>query len=226
MTPARKAALKKAQIASARKRRGSGKGKVASMKRRKAAPAAIKRRSKATAATTRRRRRAAVAAVGAVGAAAGTAYVYKNREKLVIAKVAEYQAIKNHQTKKGRKLTKSEKQAVRLQERKDHASRSTYRVREYLKARDTARIGYRQLGISSLRPDRANSLDKVINRISGPNTMSAAEGRYLFMAYRRDVHSRALQRYARMNKKKRKFSYDSGKRLVVSPKGKVTRAFW
>lgn len=228
MTPARKAAIRKAQVASARKRKGSGKGKPVSMRRRAvAASGTTKRRATKSSTSNRKRnlRRIAVASA-AVGTAAGTAYVYKNREKLVISKVAEYQAVKNHQAKKGRKLTKAEKRAVRLQERKDHASRSTYRVREYLKARNVAQVGYRQLGVSSLRPDRANSLHQVINRISGPGTMTASEGRYMFMAYRRDVHSRALQRHARMTGKKRKFNYDSGKRLKVSQKGVVTRTFW
>lgn len=228
MTPARKAALKKAQIASARKRKGKGRGRVSAKSRLRAAGAqgkGLKKRSKPKSTANRRRLRRGAALVGAVGAVAGAGYVYKNREKLIISKVAEYGAVRNAQRRAGRKLTKNEIRSVRLKERQDHASRSTYRVREYRNARKAAQMGYRQLGVSSLRPDRANSLDKVLNRISGPGTMSPAEGRYTFMAYRRDVYSRAVQRLNRMKGKKRGFNYDSGKRLRVDEKGKVTRAW-
>ena len=61
MTPARRAALKKAQAASARKRRGKGKGKLASANRR-------------IDTGRKNRRRAGYAAAGAV-AAAGIGYV-------------------------------------------------------------------------------------------------------------------------------------------------------
>lgn len=229
MTPARKAALKKAQIASARKRKGTGRGRVSAKSRLRAAGAqgkGLKKRSKPKSTANRRRLRRGAALVGAVGAVAGAGYVYKNREKLIISKLAEAQAIgaaRRRAKASGRKLSKAEVRRVRLKERQDHASRSTYRVREYLNARKSARQGYRQLGASSLRPDRANSLDKVINRIVGPNTITPEEAARNFVAYRRDVYSRATQRLNRMKGKKRGFSYDSGRRLKVDAKGKVKR---
>lgn len=241
---AQKAALRKAQLASARKRRGKGKPKPVRKRRSVAAAKAsnvrkrrgvssakssgVKRRSVSSvkAQNAKKNRRKAIAiGVGAVGAAAVGAAVYKNREKLIIARVAEFSAVKNHERRLGRKLNASEKRAVRLQERKDHASRSTYRVREYLSARKTAIVAYQKLGANSLNPNNKNSMDKVINSIN-PGSMSRSEARYVFMQYRRDVYSRAQQRLARIQGKKRRFNYNSGKRLKVSPKGVVKQTFW
>lgn len=64
MTPARRAALRKAQAASARKRRGRGKGKLAAANRR-----------------ARRNARIAIAAGGLAGAAMA-AGAYSNRKKI------------------------------------------------------------------------------------------------------------------------------------------------
>ena len=232
MTPARKAALKKAQIASARKRRGKGKGKVASTRRRKATPAMSKRR-----------RRVAVGAVGAVAATAGAGYVYKNREKLVISKKAEFDAIKAAKAQakaKGKKLGKAQIRKVRMDERAGHAARSTLRVREYMLARNMYRtISKKSKGRMNMRPVNHPNSKGTKYTSNGAfaaksfHTATAEQKLYddyqqvrLFQAYRRDVHSRALARHAKMNKKKRKFNYDSGKRLLVSRTGQVKKAFW
>lgn len=245
MTPARKAALKKAQVASARKRRGSGKAKASARTRIRSvsAKSSTKRRGKATPTSIKRRRRAAVAAVGAVGAAAGAAYVYKNREKLVISKKAEFDAIRAAKAQakaKGKKLGKAQIRKVRMDERVGHATRSTLRVREYTIARNMYKtISKKSKGRLNMRPVNHPNNDGTKYTSNGSfaaksfHTLTADQKLYTdyqqvryFQAYRRDVHSRALARHARMNKKKRQFGYDSGKRLLVSRTGQVKKAFW
>lgn len=201
MTPARRAALRKAQLASARKRRKGG------------SRSNVKRIS---------------AAVGVVGVIGGSAYVYKNREKLIISKIAERSAIKRAKliaNSQGKKLGKAQIRKVRMQERRDHASRSTYRVREYSKARRHYRnVSKWSHGKLNIRPSGyAGSVYD--NKQLGLNS-SSREQWQSFFAYRRDVHSRAVQRLGKRTGKKNTFGYSSGKRLLVSNKGKVKRAFW
>ena len=236
-----KAALRKAQLASARKRKGRGKTPVrknrvravaaasrSNIRRRGAAPKA--RTSAKTNVKSRNRKvakRTAIA-VGAIGAVAGAGYVYKKREKLIVAPSAEFAAVyfANKRAKlNGRGLTKAEKHAVRMKERADHASRSTYRVREYLEARNTAEKAFRKLHVSSLRPDRENGLYNVMNKLA-PGALTKAGARKLFVDYRRDVYSRAVQRHARMVGKKRRFNYNSGKAITINNKGVAKRNWY
>ncbi len=228
MTPARKAALKKAQLASARKRKSRGKAPVRKNRVRAVAAASkgVRRRgaapksssSKASVKSRNRKiaKRTAIA-VGAIGAAAGAGYVYKNRERLIIAPGAEAAAVyfKSRAAKRaGRPLTKEQKHQVRMQERSDHASRSTFRAREYLVLRKFAKSSVARG--RSLRPGSASSVWE------GHGIPISDQFRE-FQRYRRDVHSRAENRLARMKGKTRRFGYQSGKIKKVSAKGKVTR---
>jgi hypothetical protein len=201
MTPRRRAALRKAQLASARKRRGTG----------------LKKRS------INKRKAVKYAGVAAVAVGAG-AMAYKNRENLVIKHVAVHRAMKQHRKDAksvGRKVSLDELKYIKQQERYDHAHRSTYRVREYRAARKVAQLPSSRG--KSLRPDRKNSAWNAGNKVTGHPTI---HHRYVFEAYRKDVHSRALSRHARMTGKKRNFNYSSGKRLLVNQQGKVKRTFW
>lgn len=235
-TSRQRAQLKRAQIISARKRKGRGKGRAVSRNRvrRTARPsrALVRTRkiSKSGATKTRsaksirRRKIARNVAIGAVAVGAIGAVGYRHRENLVIKHVAVHRAVK--QTRQqyaqwGIKMTKEDIKFAKAQERHDHAHRSTYRVREYRDARRVAKLPTSRG--KSLRPDRANSAFK-----AGVNVTKVARAheRAVFMAYRRDVHSRAQARLAKSSGKKRKFSYSSGKRLNVSQGGKVTQAFW
>ncbi len=221
-----KAALRKAQLASARKRKGRGKAKSTAGRRRSVSSLKaqnVRRRvgakSTSSGKSNRKRniRRAAVAAV-AVSTAVGTAgYVYKNRERLIIAPGAEAAAVyfKSRAAKRaGRPLTKEQKHQVRMQERSDHASRSTFRAREYLALRKFAKSSVARG--RSLRPGSASSVWE------GHGIPISDQFRE-FQRYRRDVHSRAENRLARMKGKTRRFGYQSGKIKYVSAKGKVTR---
>lgn len=198
LTPARRTALRKAQIASARARKGKGKGQS-------------RGKSRSTNVATRKRRlRTAkrVAAVAAVaGAVAGTGYVYKNRERLIIAPQAERTAIRIATRKAGRKLTKAETEKVRMTERVNHAHRSTYRAREYMKVRKLAqKVGKQGL---SLRPSSKNYA------FAGKG-LSRLEQDYIYSAYRKDVNSRARHRLNRLKGRKAQgFGYGSGKVRVV-----------
>lgn len=196
LTPARRAALKKAQIASARKRKGTGKRRSPSNRRRNAKRAAL--------------------AVGAVAAAAGAGYVYKNRERMIIAPAAEMSAVrraKSRARKQGKRLGKAQIRKVRLEERRNHASRSTYRVREY----QMARKAYKTIAPKglTLRPGQKNSVSKAIP--------SWQREKYMYDTYRKDVNVRARHRLDKLKGKRTTgFSYKSGKtRLVV--KGAVIR---
>ena len=202
-TAKQKAALRKAQLASARKRRGRGKAKRSN---------------------PRRRRRAAIGAAAVGAAAVAGATVYRNRENLVIKHVAVYRALKSHRKKAretGQKLESWDIQWIKEQERKDHAHRSVFRVREYREARRVAKLPTSRG--RSLRPDRkVNAYTAGMSVTGVPN----AKQNYYFESYRKDVYSRAVQRHGRMKGKKRRFGYDSGKRLTVLPGGKVKREFW
>jgi hypothetical protein len=211
-TAKQKAALRKAQLASARKRRGKGKAKRSN---------------------PRRRRRAAIGAAAVVSAGLGSAYVYKNRERLVIKWEAERRAIVKRQRHSkatyGRKLTKAEKREVRMTERRLHAQRSTLKVREYGSARQFAQMAAKghklgHLRTASLRPGKKGNLWEAMKKESF-HTHPDEQARY-FRAYRKSVYSRAVARHNRMKGKKRAYGYDSGKRLLVNPKGKVKRAWW
>ena len=178
MTPKRAAALKKAQIASAKKRKGTGKGRPVPKKRRAVAKAPVARRKvvrragkvaapRSKAQINRRkviRRAGAVAAVGlAVG---GAAYTYKNRERLVVAKAAEHFAIKSAKAQakaNGKKLGKAEIRKVRMEERVNHANRSRYRVQEYKMARDLYKIANKKgMTMRPLQPKPLRSWQKAI----------------------------------------------------------------
>ena len=189
MTPARRAALKRAQLISARKRKGSG--KAATSKSRPRAKALVskgkapksKRVTPQNLAKTlhkkpsqpagkkpshlRRHGKKYVAGAVAVGAIAGSAYVYKHRERLVISKEAERRAVRDMQkhtlATKGRKMTKEEIHEVKMTERREHKGRSTLRVREYGYARKLAKHGGKlakegTISTNSLRPDRKNNI--------------------------------------------------------------------
>lgn len=244
MTSARRAALRKAQIASARKRKGRGKAPVRKNRVRAVAAASkgVRRRgtapksssSKASVKSRNRKiaKRTAIA-VGAIGAAAGAGYVYKHRERLIIKHEAERRAIRDMQRwskkNRGRKLTKAEKHQVRMDERRLHATRSSLRVREYIASRShlenakkAAKAGYAQT--TSLRPGRKNNIWDAMSKQGFP--VHKDEQRKIFEGYRKDVHSRARSRLAKMQGKKRGFNYDSGKRLLVNSKGRVKQAFW
>lgn len=208
MTTARMAALKKAQAASARKRRGTGRAKVSSTRRRN-----IKR---------------AVVATAAVGAtAAGAGYVYKNREKMIVQPMAQRRFVKIAQREKGRKLTKREKIAVKSREKRLHSRRSVDAVRSYQMVRGIAKSSRGK----SLNPTSknyfagaGNASTKMIDdgRRGGPVTA----GRYLFELYRKDVNVRAEHRLNRMKGKKAGFSYKSGKQKKVTKSGRVVRQLW
>lgn len=202
-TAKQRAALRKAQLASARKRRGKGKA------RRTLSPRA------------RKGMKYAGVAAAAVGAGA---VVYKNRENWIVKHVAVTKAVKSHMKKAretGQKLSKYDIQYIKEQERLDHANRSVFRVREYREARRVARLPSSR-GRSLNPARRSNAYAAGIGVTGVPN----AKQRYYFESYRKDVHSRAQQRLARMKGKKRGFNYGSGKRLLVNQKGKVRRAFW
>lgn len=209
MTPARKAALRKAQLASARKRRKGGTKK-----------------------SNRRRniRRAAIA-VGTVGAVAGGAgYVYKNRERLIVLPAAQRRFIKIEQRERGRKLTKREKLAVKSREKRQHSRRSVDAARHYAAARKLAKYRYK-IGLS-INPNRKNYLDTPSGRrmvddgVKRNGKYGLTYGRFMFEMYRKDVNARAEHRLNRMKGKKRGFGYHSGKQKRVSQKGKVTRLWW
>ncbi len=209
MTPARKAALRKAQLASARKRRKGAKPKS----------------------NRRRNLRRAAIAVGAVGAAAaGAGYVYKNRERLIVLPAAQRRFIKIEERRKGRKLTKREKLVVKSRERRQHRHRSTDAARYYAEARALARHRYK-VGFT-INPSRKNYLPvlgaktMVDDGVKRNGQYGLTYGRFMFEMYRKDVNARAEHRLNRMKGKKRGFSYRSGKQKRVSPKGKVKRLWW
>lgn len=204
MTPARKTALRKAQLASAKKRR---RGKTVS-----------KAKSRG------RRKKAMVYAGVAAATIGGGALVYKNREDWVIKHVAVTKAVRSHMKKAkqtGQKLSKYDIQWIKEQERIDHANRSVFRVREYREARRVARLPSSRG--RSLNPARKNNAYSAGMSVTGVPT---AKQRYYFESYRKDVYSRAQQRLAKMKGKKRGFNYNSGKRLTVDKKGRVKREFW
>ena len=207
-------ALKKAQMASAKKRRGTGKAKPVGNRRRRAAPAPVARRRRvaAKAAPGRKRRIAKRAGAGAAIAAAavGGAYVYKNRERLIVAKQAERFAIKGARKAKGSKLTKTEKHRVRMEERRNHASRSTYRVREYHVARDMYKAASAK-GLN-IRPLAHKNNAKSLNHKANFGNLQ----NYLYDTYAKDRNARAVHRLNRIKGKKTTgFSYSSGKTKKV-----------
>lgn len=219
MTPARRAALKKAQLASAKKRRGMGKAKASGVRRRKgAAPSSV------------RRRRAAIAAVGAIGAAAGAGYVYKNRERLIVQPMAQRRFVKIAEREKGRKLTKRERIAVKNREKRQHSRRSVDAARAYKEARDFAKLA-RSKG-KSINPRSKNYIFKEVqlshidDGVKRNGKYGTDSGRFMFELYRKDVHTRAEHRLNRMKGKKAGFSYRSGKQKRVSEKGQVKRLWW
>jgi hypothetical protein len=232
-TARQRAQLKRAQIISARKRKGRGRGKAVSRKavRRTAKPsrALVRKRTlpstkTRSAKSIRRRKIARNVAIGAVAVGAIGAVGYRHRENLVIKHVAVTRALKSHRKKakaSGRKLSNWEIQYIKEQERHDHAHRSTFRVREYREARRVAKLPTSRG--RSMRPDRANSAWSAGVSVTGH---PVAHRNYVFEAYRKDVHSRAVARHGRMTGKKRRFNYSSGKRLTVLPGGKVKREFW
>lgn len=222
-TPARRAALRRAQMASARARKGTGKAK--SVARKSGSAASKSARNKKIA-------KAAVVGAAGVGLVVGGNYVYKNRENLIIRHEAERRAIRNakkHAKSQGKKLTKAQIHAERMNERELHKVRSTLRFREYREARkfahsarDAKKAGYATT--SSLKPGERGNLWDAMKK-QGVH-IHPTHQRAHFEAYRKDVHSRAQARLAKRKGKKRGFSYDSGKRLLVNEKGKVKRAFW
>ena len=236
-TAKQKAALKKAQIASARARRGTGKAKPTGI-RRKAAPvnrSAIRKKAPVTQTNKRRFSRPSAKTVrrvggglAAVATVAGGAYVYKNRERLIVTPMAERRFVGIEQRKLGRKLTKAEENAVKARERKLHASRSTDAVRAYREARNIA---------TSNRGKSLNPLSK--NYFAGSNSKlhtgmiddgrrggPVTSGRFLFELYRKDVNARAEHRLNRIKGKKTGFSYKSGKQKKVLKNGRVVRQYW
>lgn len=279
LTPKRAAALKKAQIASARKRKGTGRKKPVAKGRYRRVQAnataakrrVVKRVNRATNTPAKRRkiyRRVAIA-TASVAAVGGAAYTYKNREKLIVEPQAIRGAVKIAKIKArndGRKLSKADIKRVKQQEIKDHRNRSMLRVREYRQARhiaiEMAAFGRKKgIGPLNIRPATSVSKKGEFKKIEGdwakksvhtfaPNVYSDFHQHYNFMAYRRDVYSRAvqrqnkiykkglsvtsrqgsidkiLQRRAIKNAKTRTFGYKSGKVLKVSAKGKVKRAWW
>lgn len=216
-------ALKKAQIASAKKRRGTGKAKPVGNRRRRAAPAPVARRRRvaAKAAPGRKRKIARRAGAGAAIAAAavGGALVYKNREKLIVEPVAMRRFVKAAEKDakaKGKKLNKHQKRYIAQREKKLHARRSVDAGRIFLQVRAIAKGSPGK----SLNPKSSNYFN--------PNAKSNAESkRYLFELYRRDVNARARARHNRMlGKKAAGFGYNSGKQVKVTKKGKVVRKTW
>jgi hypothetical protein len=206
LTPKRRAALRKAQLASARARRGAGKA-----------------RTKYKNASPRRKKMVKYAGVTAAAVGAG-ALVYGNRENLIIKHVAVHRAVKDHRRNAANlkiKLTPADYKYIKAQERIDHANRSTLRVREYREARRVAKASFARG--RSLRPDRKNSVWSQGMSVTGvPN----AKQNYYYETYRKDVYSRAVARHSRMKGKKRGFNYNSGKRLTVYAGGRVKRERW
>lgn len=222
-TPARRAALRRAQMASARARKGTGRAK--SVVRKSGSAASKSARNKKIAKT-------AIVGTAAVGVIVGSNYVYKNREDLIIKHEAERRAVsafKKHKKAQGKKATKEEIRAARLNERKLHKERSTLRVREYKEARKFAHSARRAKSAgyattASLNPKRKGNVWEAMKK-QGVH-IHPHDQRAHFESYRKDVHSRAVSRLNRRKGTKRRFSYDSGKRLLVNEKGKVKRAFW
>lgn len=224
-----RSALRKAQLASARKRHMHRKVKPTGLRRRKASVSATsKTRSNVSAyrkAATKskvnsHRRRKIAAAVAVAGAAAGAAYVYKNRERLIVAPAAERKFVKIAEKKKGRKLKPGEKRHIKMRERRMHARRSVDAVRGRLEVRALARSTSARG--KSLKPGSKNYFDKNIAR-----NFSIDEQTVLFHSYRKDVNARARHRLARMKGKKTTgFGYNSGKQVRVMPNGKVVRQRW
>ena len=241
MTPARKAALKKAQLASARKRKSRGKAPVRKNRVRAVAAASkgVRRRgaapksssSKASVKSRNRKiaKRTAIA-VGAIGAAAGAGYVYKNRENLIVQPMAQRRFVKIAERKRGRKLTRREKIAVKSREKRLHKRRSIDAVRAYRLGREMAQMAYRNG--KSLNPRSKNYIFANIKMDLGDDGVKrngkygVDHGRFMFELYRKDVNARAERRFNRMKGKKAGFSYRSGKQKRVSEKGKVTRLWW
>ncbi len=207
MTPARKAALRKAQLASARKRKGRGKKKTTSNRRRNI-------------------RRGVVVAAG-VSAVVGAGYTYKNRERLIVQPMAQRKFVKIAEVQKGRKLTKAERKAVMLKEKRDHASRSTGVARIYLEARGYARS--KQARGKSLNPKSKNYfMGKVpTDTFIDKNGKKKSVAKYLHEMYRKDVNARARHRLNKMKGRKTVgFSYKSGKQVRVGSNGRVKRLWW
>ena len=242
MTPKRAAALKKAQIASAKKRKGTGKGRPVPKKRRAVAKAPVARRKvvrragkvaapRSKAQINRRkviRRAGAVAAVGlAVG---GAAYTYKNRERLIVQPVAQRRFVKIAEREKGRKLTKREKIAVKNREKREHSRRSVGVARAYKNARDLALLAAKDG--KSLNPRskhylfKGQTLKHIDDGVKRNGKYGTDSGRFIFELYRKDVNARAESRLNKMKGRKQDFGYKSGKQKRVSEKGVVKRLFW
>lgn len=208
MTPARRAALRKAQQASARKRRKGG------------------------AKSSRRRRNVRqVAVAGGVAVAIGGAgYVYKNRENLIVQPMAQRRFVKVEERRRGRKLTRREKIAFKNKEKRNHKRRSIDAVRAYQQARDFAKLA-NSMG-KSVNPRHKNyvfagkTLTRIDDGIKRNGKYGLDTGRYMFELYRKDVNARAERRLNRMKGKKAGFSYRSGKQKRVSEKGRVKRLWW
>lgn len=247
------AALKKAQLASARARKGRGKAKPVARRRIKRATPVAKKRVRRTAqparATVRKRKvanptasksnavaknsRRKVAKRVAIGAsvalaAGGAAYTYKNRERLIVTPMAERRFVGIEQRKLGRKLTKGEKNAVIKRERALHGSRSTGAVRAYKEARGIA-LANRGKSLNPLSKNYfASSNSKLHTAMidDGRRGGGVTAGRFLFELYRKDVNVRAEHRLNRMKGKKASFGYRSGKQKKVLASGRVVRQHW
>jgi len=201
--------LRRAQMASARARKGTGRAK-----------SVVRKSGSAASKSTRNKNIAKAAVVGTVAAGliVGGNYVYKNRERLIVAPAAERKFVKIAEKKKGGKLTAKEKHDVKMKERHDHAHRSTNSVRGRLEARQIAKT-YKG---KSLKPGSKNYFDKKIAK-----QFSKEEQTVLFHQYRKDVNARARHRFAKAHGKKVKgFDYKSGKQVRVTSKGKVVRQRW
>lgn len=207
MTPKRKAALRKAQLASARKRRGRGVSATSARNYRKAKVVRTAR--------NRSRTRTALK-YGAVGAAVvGGAVLYKNRERAIVAPVAEGQAM--YSAYLGGTRGWGNLQKVRMQEREDHASRSTYRAREYGMAKSLYRkVSKRGLNIKPASKSK-NSIWHHMKEAT------PYEQEYIHKTYAKSRHARAEHRLNRIKGKKVKgFGYHSGKVKYVH-RGRVYR---
>lgn len=240
LTPKRAAALKKAQAASAKKRKGTGRRKPVAKGRYRRVQAnatatkkrVVKRVNRATNTPAKRRkiyRRAAIA-TASVAAVGGAAYTYRNRERLIVTPMAQRRFVKIAEREKGRRLTKRERIAVKNREKSQHSTRSTDAARAYKDARDFARKAYKS-GYS-ISPHSKNYIfaGKTLAHIDDGKKRNGKygtdSGTFMHELYRKDVNARAEHRLNRMRGKKQAFGYKSGKQKKVVGKGKVVKQWW
>lgn len=209
MTSARRAALRKAQIASARKRKGRGKAPVRKNRVRAVAAASkstVRRRStvvkssKGKARTKTRNRKIAKRTAIAVGAV-GAAVIYKNREKWL---VEPYNLAEHRISARRAGYSKAQVNEIVRQEKINHRHRSTFRARQFSRV------------VASYRGH--HGIHNPNNRQFGSweENYESMYGREFVDMYYLSRNARARHRLNRIKGNKTKgFDYWSGKRRKV-----------